>query len=634
MKSTTTTKYQVAIALSFIAILLAVTGVSAASGSLDKGFNGDGLVTTVFANNTVHAKAFDVTTLSDGTLIAVGSANFDFALAKYTKDGALDSNFGTNGKVTTDLGNTGQASDEAYSIAIQSDGKIVVAGGTTTDGGDYQFALVRYNSDGSLDTTFSTDGKVITDLGSAFDSATAVAIQSDGKIIAAGSENLGDNNDVLAVLRYNTDGSLDTTFDTDGIITTTLGGFYVFGNSVVLQPDGKILVGGESESNGVRDLFMARYNSDGALDTSFDGDGIVTTDYKSQEDRGGYLALLPNNKILTAGYYIGNNGSGNGYFTLTRYNSDGSLDTSFGTNGKTNMMVGDAYTMVEDIALQFNGKIVLAGYRSDPSNMKLNFAVACFRSDGSPDTSFGTNGQLATDFGDYEDDVANAVTIQPNGAIVVAGYRSWSLDNTVYSFGFALARYIGEPFTLNSVAAQDGWVLESGENSNAGGALDTTAATFNLGDNAANKQYRGILSFNTGANLPDTAIVSSVVLKLKQQEIIGGGNPVTAFQGFMVDLKDGFFGSTLALQPSDFQAAASKSYGPFKTALVDGWYSINLSAGRNYINTLSTNSGLTQIRLRFKLDDNHNALANYLSLYSGNTTAANRPQLVIVYTVP
>jgi hypothetical protein len=189
--------------------------------------------------------------------------------------------------------------------------------------------------------------------------------------------------------------------------------------------------------------------------------------------------------------------------------------------------------------------------------------------------------------------------------------------------------------TFTSVAAQDGWVLESSEASNVGGSMNSSATTLYLGDDAAKKQYRAILSFSTGS-LPDNAVITGVTLKVKQQAIIGGGNPVSMFQGFMFDVRNGFFGTASTLQTGDFQAAASQSYGPpSMLAPVGGWYSFNLTAGKGYVNKLATNSGLTQIRLRFKLDDNNNAIANILSLYSGNTaTAANRPQLVITYVVP
>jgi hypothetical protein len=192
---------------------------------------------------------------------------------------------------------------------------------------------------------------------------------------------------------------------------------------------------------------------------------------------------------------------------------------------------------------------------------------------------------------------------------------------------------ISKTVTPTSTDSQDGWILESTETSGLGGTLNTTAPTFNLGDDAARKQYLGILSFNTGASLPDTAHITGVTLRVKQNVVAGGGNPVATFQGFMVDIKRGIFG-TSALQITDFQTLASKTYGPFNTALVGGWYSINLANPDAYINKLATNGGLTQIRLRFKLDDNNNAIANYLSLFSGNAPAASRPQLIVEYTVP
>ena len=184
-----------------------------------------------------------------------------------------------------------------------------------------------------------------------------------------------------------------------------------------------------------------------------------------------------------------------------------------------------------------------------------------------------------------------------------------------------------------SSGSSDGWILESSENSNVGRTLNTAATTLNIGDDAGKRQYRGILSFSTGASLPDNAVITSVTLKVKQQAIIGGGNPVSLFQGFMVDVKNGFFGTTATLQTSDFQAMGN-AYGPFMLAPVGNWYNINLTGAKASINKLATNSGLTQIRLRFKLDDNNNTIANYLSLYSGNAPAANRPQLVITYTLP
>lgn len=178
-----------------------------------------------------------------------------------------------------------------------------------------------------------------------------------------------------------------------------------------------------------------------------------------------------------------------------------------------------------------------------------------------------------------------------------------------------------------SVGAQDGWILESSEASNVGGTLNVAAANFRVGDDATNKQYRGVLSFNTGSTLPDNAIVTGAALKVKKS---GGADLVASFQGFMADIKFGSF-NTSALQGADFQTSASKSYGPFTPPLISGRYSIPLTNAKAYINKL----GLTQIRLRFKLDDNNDAIANYVNFFSGDAiVAADRPQLTVQYYLP
>ncbi|MFZ5923061.1 MAG: choice-of-anchor Q domain-containing protein [Chloroflexota bacterium] len=213
---------------------------------------------------------------------------------------------------------------------------------------------------------------------------------------------------------------------------------------------------------------------------------------------------------------------------------------------------------------------------------------------------------------------------------VVTDLAGNPLDGLPFAVG--LAYTIDKDLVFTSASTTDGWVLESAETSNKGGTLNKTATTFRLGDDAARKQYRGILSFNT-SSLPDNAVITRVTLKLKKQGVTGGGNPVTLFQGFMADIKKGIFGAS-GLQAGDFQAAANKSVGPFKPALSGGWYNLNLTGAKAFVNKLATSGGLTQIRLRFKLDDNNNAVANFLSLYSGNSPAASRPKLIIEYYVP
>lgn len=187
--------------------------------------------------------------------------------------------------------------------------------------------------------------------------------------------------------------------------------------------------------------------------------------------------------------------------------------------------------------------------------------------------------------------------------------------------------------TYISNGAQDGWVLESSETSNQGQTINSTNTVFYLGDDRANRQYRGILSFNT-SSLPDTAAIASILLKINQH---GPGDDVSLVtKGLTIDVKTGPFGA-VALQSADFQTAGTATYTSSWTIDASGpsgWHTINLTNAKNIINKLTSGGGLTQIRVYFKADDNNNNIANYISFSSGNDTAASRPQLVIQYYVP
>ncbi len=203
----------------------------------------------------------DVAVQADRKIVVVGGTGSDFALARYNADGSLDSSFDGDGKLTTDLGGGG---DGGADVAVQADGKIVVVGGST--GG---FALARYNADGSLDPSFDGDGKRTTEFGGSGGTANGVALQPDGKIVAAGHGGAG-----FALARYNTDGSLDSSFDGDGKQTTEFAGGAAA--AVALQGDGKIVAVGRAVGDGM-DFALSRYNADGSLDSSFDGDGKQIT---------------------------------------------------------------------------------------------------------------------------------------------------------------------------------------------------------------------------------------------------------------------------------------------------------------------------------------------------------------------
>jgi uncharacterized delta-60 repeat protein len=268
-------------------------------GTLDPGFDGDGLVTTAIGSYPDEARA--VAIQSDGKIVVAGGfsnpAYHDFFLARYNSNGSLDTSFDTDGIASTDFGND----DVARALAIQGDGKILLAGYTNPSNSDAKLALARYDQNGSLDTSFDGDGRVITNLGIGYDLLTDIAIQADGKILAVGSKNIGINNDDVAVLRYNTDGTLDPTFDTDGIVTTRLGNGNDFAASVVIRPDGKIIVGGTTYNGSNMDFALLRYNTNGSLDTSFAVDGKLVVDFFGFEDRAENVAVQADGKIVAGG---------------------------------------------------------------------------------------------------------------------------------------------------------------------------------------------------------------------------------------------------------------------------------------------------------------------------------------------
>ncbi|MCP4374794.1 MAG: hypothetical protein GY794_01235, partial [bacterium] len=289
----------------------------------------DGIVTTSI---NYGARWHSVTQQDDGKILVAGRVTVsglpqihDFALARYNTDGSLDTAFGGDGIVTLAIG---PWNDFNYSVAVQSDGNILVAGYSESESEQANFAVVRYTADGSLDTTFDSDGIVTTDFATRDDFAYDVTVQSDGKVLVAGFSKDGDFD--FALTRYNVDGSLDTSFDTDGIVTTDFGSSTDTGYSVTVQSDGKILLAGRSNSDSDYDFALVRYNADGSLDTTFDTDGKLTTDFGSGDDWGRDVAVQSDGKILVVGE--GFNGS-NMDIGLVRYNADGSLDTSFDSDG-------------------------------------------------------------------------------------------------------------------------------------------------------------------------------------------------------------------------------------------------------------------------------------------------------------
>lgn len=291
---------------------------------------------------------------------------------------------------------------------------------------------------GDLDTTFDGDGLVTTDLGRS-DIAQGIAIQpADGKIIAVGYSYIPSTaTQDFAAARYNVDGTLDNAFSTDGLLTTDFTGRDT-AFDVAIQSNGKIVVSGlvcaAPNTKGTCDAAVARYNTDGTPDNNFSSDGRVTTDFggKDNGSKGG-IAIQSNGKILVGGYmYNGTNKTFD--FAIYRYNSNGSLDTTFSGDGKALFGFGKGrHDYAEDIILQSDGKILVAGETCDKNYANCDFGILRLNPGGTLDKNFSGDGKQTTNFGG--DDKPYAVTLQPNGRIVVVGKKIASTQS------FAVARY-------------------------------------------------------------------------------------------------------------------------------------------------------------------------------------------------
>ena len=395
-------------------------------GSLDVSFNSNGIVLTDI--DTFGDSANAVAIQTDGKIVAVGTAfttatlGYDFALVRYNEDGSLDTNFGTGGKVTTDLGGS---LDSANAMAIQSDGKIIAAGRNYDSTGAGGLALVRYNTNGTLDTTFGTGGKVTTNLGTG-DFALAVSLQSDDKIIVASSSYIG-----FGLARYNTDGGLDTTFGTNGrvdtAIYTTVPGYNSLSN-IAIQADDKIVAIGTA--NPTYDFALARYTVDGSLDTTFGTGGKVTTDIGGL-DFGHAVTIQKDGKIVAAGQ-----GAASGA-AVTRYNEDGSLDMAFGTNGIVTTYTTGSVENPSVVLIQGDGKIVTVGTGLIGGSSGI-FSLARYNTDGTLDTSFDVDGKLTTVVGVGQNTLAYAAALQND----ISGNTVKIIAAGTASGDFALVRYL------------------------------------------------------------------------------------------------------------------------------------------------------------------------------------------------
>ncbi len=343
----------------------------------------------------------------DGKIVVIGNVwngHWDIVIARYNTDGSLDDGSNNDRSPSDTFGNAGTVvrsfgsmHDQAYGVAIQADGKILVAGTTSSAADAYNFLVARFNPNGSLDDgstsdatpgdSFGTSGRTITSVVNQSDIAYSLAIQPDGRVILSGHADIDSTasaNQDFALVRYNANGSLDTTFGSSGIVLTGFGSLDDQSRSLLIQPDGRIVAAGYARSGpGSRyEVALTRYNTDGSLDTSFGNGGRRTATFHSGDSLAFDVAMQSDGKLLVAGSASSGTDSD---FLVARFTTTGNVDTSFGNQGQMVTSFGLGADVANGIAIQNNDKIVLVGRATNASSSDSDFALVRYNIDGSLD---------------------------------------------------------------------------------------------------------------------------------------------------------------------------------------------------------------------------------------------------------
>jgi len=413
------------------------------NGTIDTSFGNEGIAMADYYSlsglvswNTV---IMSVTLQSDGKIIVYAykhrpGSGSNAILIRYNIDGSIDRDFGINGRVECNLSPVYGSN----ALVIQPNGKIVVLGSQYSNPSPNvfttQFVLERYNSEGSIDTSFATNGRAVTSFGLGNDSARAITLQPDGKIIAVGSS----FNARFAIARYTIDGILDTTFDNDGKLTTSFLGMACF---VKVHADGRILVAGRTNSETSVNFTILRCNTNGSYDLSFDGDGIATNPenlFENDSYSFNSLSEQPDGKFLLTTTVSSESTAST--FTVRRYNPDGTTDTAFGVNGKATTTIQAGYNDARSLAIQSDGKILVAGYSHPLSSSQRTFNVIRYDGNGTLDASFGSAGKARATF-DSTNDESTVLLLQPNQKLIAIGTKRNYLENGYFYQDIALSRY-------------------------------------------------------------------------------------------------------------------------------------------------------------------------------------------------
>ena len=368
------------------------------------------MTTVVSTESYSGAKAIAIQT--DGKIVAAGDSISDFVVVRYLTNGNIDSSFGQNGKVVTHFDFITSSVSNINSVIVQLDGKIIAGGScySSSNPENQNFALARYDSNGNLDLTFGVDGKVLTPMKDG--AINVLALQNDGRILAGGRSTQS------SLLRYLTNGSLDSSFfSLNGLINPQ---HYFLVQDLAIQKDGKIIVGTIGvDNNNTGDFKIVRLLSNGKYDSTFGLNGSSPSiDFYGSEDELYSVSLLTNGDIL-AGGSAHNVTHGTSEIAIAKYKNNGSVDSSFGLNGRVATTLGEVSVISSKVLLQKDGKIIINGDAGSP------FIIARFDSNGKIDSSFGSNGKAFADFGISSD--FHSAALQSDGKIIAVGMPFFSL---------------------------------------------------------------------------------------------------------------------------------------------------------------------------------------------------------------
>lgn len=385
------------------------------AGTLDPAFNADGKQTTEL-NAIAYATGYAVTLDSSGRTVVAGyqfnGANDDFVIVRYLTNGTLDVSFGNMGVVSIAFF---ASADIAYGIAVDSQDRVVVAG-YTVNGSENDFAVARLTAAGTFDASFDADGKQTIDFGASEDIATAVAIDSQDRVIVAGYTHDGQGSYFdVAVARLTAGGALDASFDTDGKQTVDFAASTDYAFGVAVDSADRVIVAGHTSNGATVDFAVARLTAGGALDAAFDADGKQTCDFGSSNDSAFGVAVDSTDRILVAG----STGAGpNQDFAIARLTASGALDADFDADGKLTLAFGMLDDAASGVAVDSQDRVVVVGQTSNGSNNDI--AVVRLTAAGVPDSTFDGDGKQTVAFG-AANDFAFAVAVDLAGRVVASG---------------------------------------------------------------------------------------------------------------------------------------------------------------------------------------------------------------------